>query len=128
MRRMDRRSASISRLVAAFQEASDDGDMPRCEELIKKMVDIACRRVAGYDGNDSFAAFQWVAANDGGLLNEAVRKELWRNPEIGVDLIRTMRAFVHDPARPRKQRAEANRVLKKYGFDDESLTQDHEED
>jgi hypothetical protein len=69
----------------------------------------------------SAAASRWLAAHDGGLIDDAVRQHFTRHPEALVDLVKHMRAFAQSPTASGKRRRVAQESLARYGFDDESL-------
>ena len=106
------RPQSVAKLGARILKAMNTGDGTQASVLMKQMIGIA---IGG-----STEAFRWLAANDGGLLNDFTRQYFWRRPEIVVQIVNNLRQFARaTPDRHKKREAEA--VLKRYGFDDESL-------
>jgi hypothetical protein len=71
------------------------------------------------------AAFQWLAAHDGGAIDDHVRQTLWRDPAVVVEMTTRLRAFARTTADPQARR-EAEDALRRYGFDDAALAKDDE--
>jgi hypothetical protein len=116
--RASKAAQSVARLGESIIRAFDRGDRAGFEAGISRMIELARD---GDDADISVAAFQWIAANDGGALDEALRQKIWREPQILIDVIKSVRQFVTDPSAPQVDREEARRVLARYGYDDESL-------
>jgi hypothetical protein len=51
------------------------------------MIDTSIGKAAGYPTAASVEAFAWLAARDGGLLDELVRRLLSQRPEIPADVV-----------------------------------------
>lgn len=124
---LDHYRDSVRRLSRRILQAEARGDWAVYARLFTEMMEIAAGHPPETVPEDSLAAFKWVAAHDGGVLDEALRRELWRHPEILVAAVKTARQIAADPTVPVKIRREATAVLVTYGFDDRSLAADGNE-
>jgi hypothetical protein len=70
----------VPRLGRRILKAEARGDWDGYTQLFTDMMEIAAGHPPDTVPEDSLEAFQWVAAHDGGVLDEAVRQHLWRHP------------------------------------------------
>ena len=114
---------SVRRLAHRILTAEARGDWDLYARLLSDMGHI----VTGGAPGDSLEAIRWIAAHDGGVLDEAIRQHLWRHPEMLVKAVKVMRAWSANPHVSEATRREARAVLAQYGFDDASLMQEDNE-
>jgi len=94
-----RRQGPVGRLGHRILTAEARGDW----DLYARLGDI----VTGGAPGDSLEAIRWIAAHDGGVLDEAIRQHLWRHPEMLVAAVKAMRAWAANPHVSEATRREA---------------------
>jgi len=117
-------AASVRRLARRIERAVARGDSDVFARLVSQMVDVAAGPALTTASAASTAAFQWLADNDGGLLQQTVCLHFFRRPETLVEMVKSLRAFTRSPTASPKARREAQQALARYGYDDKSLRAD----
>lgn len=90
-------TGAVARLSRRLDKAIESGDLDSFRRLMNRMMDIAEMRSPDCTPEAGHAAFRWLSENDGGLLNDAMRR--MASPPAGRGRGRDPKA-----ARDRRQR------------------------